>query len=621
MFKISVAVLLAFAGLCEAQSYTYTKVVETGPSSPFSGMEPLGISSNGMVLFLGKQKDGVTGVFVATGGGGYRKAIDDSGEIHQVMSGAINSSGRIVLSCLMDDGAAAVLLVDGGAPKTIFRSQDPADLAGAVLMAPRINDLGQVVVTLRPHLLSPLSSSVLIHDGTNQAVIATPTDLAAAITVLNADINNKTDVTFVATTPTGGGLLFFSPSSGYSLILANSAFGHTFQTATDTPALNDAGAIAFEAWGDDFVSGIWLYTPGSRTPALIARDRGAFNRVSRPMLNNKGVVAFTGETPQNGTGYGIYIHQNGVQTKVIANQDVIFGGRVSVLPMSRQGRYFDDEGRVVFTYVLDAATLSGGIALASPAGAPAVGQPILTAGSASNGATYLPGGLVPGSWAQVKGTSLAPVSRLWQAQDFAGLNDALPTKLDGVEVKVNGQSAAVYFISPTQITFQVPDVPPGEVSIQVIRDGVASASITATAAARSPGIFPYALGGKVFAIGVFLDGKLTGDPANGEAFRKAKAGDVIQLFATGLEISAAGQGITPRLINGVTVTVGDVRIPAEAAALVDIGLFQVNFRIPEQFSTMAEAEYPIAVEIGGVSSPARINAGQTTAPVLIPIQP
>ncbi|PWU06300.1 MAG: hypothetical protein C5B51_12680 [Terriglobia bacterium] len=35
--------------------------------------------------------------------------------------------------------------------------------------------------------------------------------------------------------------------------------------------------------------------------------------------------------------------------------------------------------------------------------------------------------------------------------DFVGLGNSLPTKLDGVEVKVNRISAAVYYINSTQI--------------------------------------------------------------------------------------------------------------------------------------------------------------------------
>ena len=46
--------------------------------------------------------------------------------------------------------------------------------------------------------------------------------------------------------------------------------------------------------------------------------------------------------------------------------------------------------------------------------------PVLASGSLANGATYDSGGLVPGSWAQVKGTGLSPVSRTWGLRIFRG---------------------------------------------------------------------------------------------------------------------------------------------------------------------------------------------------------
>jgi uncharacterized protein (TIGR03437 family) len=41
---------------------------------------------------------------------------------------------------------------------------------------------------------------------------------------------------------------------------------------------------------------------------------------------------------------------------------------------------------------------------------------------------------VPGSWAQVKGTSLSSVTRTWNTSDFIGLGNNLPTNLGGAQV-------------------------------------------------------------------------------------------------------------------------------------------------------------------------------------------
>jgi uncharacterized protein (TIGR03437 family) len=239
--------------------------------------------------------------------------------------------------------------------------------------------------------------------------------------------------------------------------------------------------------------------------------------------------------------------------------------------------------------------------------------PVLTLAPA-NGATYVAGGLVPGSWAQVKGTNLSDVTRIWQDSDFAGLGDKLPTDLNGVQVLVNGTAAAVYYISPTQVSFQVPAGVSGTASVLVTRDGVPSNTMSAAAASSAPGIFPVTIGGTNYAAAVFLDGKIAANPSNGPAFRNAVPGDVVQLFATGLVPSPAGTTVSTTSLNGVTVTIGTITVPA-TAALVAVGEFQINFTVPQ----LPPGNYPISISIGGVSSPASINSSPP-GPVVIPIQ-
>jgi uncharacterized protein (TIGR03437 family) len=244
--------------------------------------------------------------------------------------------------------------------------------------------------------------------------------------------------------------------------------------------------------------------------------------------------------------------------------------------------------------------------------------PVLTSAPA-NGATYLAGGLVPGSWAQVKGTNLSDVTRSWGDPDFVGLGNKLPTDLSGVQVLVNGTAAAVYYISPTQVSFQVPAGISGTADVQVVRDGIASNTMSAQAVSSAPGIFPVIIGSTNYAAAVFLDGKIAADPSNGPAFRNAVPGDVVQLFVTGLAPAPAGTAVSTTLINGVTVTIGSVAVPASATALVAVGEFQINFTVPQQFASLAPGNYPISISLNGVSSPASINSSPP-APVVIPIQ-
>jgi uncharacterized protein (TIGR03437 family) len=244
--------------------------------------------------------------------------------------------------------------------------------------------------------------------------------------------------------------------------------------------------------------------------------------------------------------------------------------------------------------------------------------PSLTAGTVANGATYIAGGLVPGSWAQVKGSNLASTTHLLAPSDLNGNN--LPTSFSGTSVMVNGQPAALYYISPTQIDFQVPAGISGTASVQVFNNGSASNIATGAAASSAPGVWPITENGVNYAAAVFLDGKFAGDPNIGSAFRKAKPGDQVQLFGTGLATSPPGILINSlQAVSGVMVTLGTITVAAEAAGLVAPGEFQINFAVPEQFANLAEGNYPLTVTVNGVSSPVMINSAPP-GPLVIPVQ-
>ena len=259
---------------------------------------------------------------------------------------------------------------------------------------------------------------------------------------------------------------------------------------------------------------------------------------------------------------------------------------------------------------------AGAFALSMPAQ-----PPVLIPGSVVNGATYLEGGLVPGSWGLVKESNLSNVTRVWGAADFAGLGDDLPISLSGTSVEVNGMPAAVYYVDPGQVNFQVPSGVSGTISVQVFSNGVGSNIVTGTATGSAPGIFPIAANGVNYAAGVFLDGMIVGDPTMGVSFRKATAGDVVQLFATALVPEPAGVQVNPQSVSGMSVSVGigSVTFTADAVALVAVGEFQINFTVPQQFANLPEGNYPVTISVNGISSPATINSSPP-GPLVIPIQ-
>jgi adhesin/invasin len=184
---------------------------------------------------------------------------------------------------------------------------------------------------------------------------------------------------------------------------------------------------------------------------------------------------------------------------------------------------------------------------------------------------------------------------------------------------VNNIPAAVYYVSPTQIDFQVPSGVSGSASVQVVVNGVASNSLSATASANSPGLFPNNVNGVNYPAAVFaLSGGYPGDPTV-PGYRAAAAFNQIELYATGLATEPGGVLPTAQAIDGVTVTIGNVTAPADYAGQTPYaGEFQINFTVPGAFATMPAGNYPISIAINGVSSPTTINSsppGQIVLPI------
>jgi uncharacterized protein (TIGR03437 family) len=220
--------------------------------------------------------------------------------------------------------------------------------------------------------------------------------------------------------------------------------------------------------------------------------------------------------------------------------------------------------------------------------------------SVVNGATFQ-AGIVAGSWVTITGANLSDVSRTWNDSDFTH-GDILPNALSGVSVKINGLSAAVYYVSPTQINVQAPAGINGSVSVVVTKNGASSPPATASAVSSAPGLFTYSLGGKNYPSALYNGTYvIVGDPALYGSAAKAKAGDIIQLYGTGLGTSPAGNIISsPIAFSGaVTATIGTANASVLGTALVAVGEYQINIQVP---SGLADGDYPLLIKANGTSS-------------------
>jgi uncharacterized protein (TIGR03437 family) len=212
------------------------------------------------------------------------------------------------------------------------------------------------------------------------------------------------------------------------------------------------------------------------------------------------------------------------------------------------------------------------------------------------------GAVTPGGWFYVKGTELAETTRIWGGSDFADPS-ALPTDLNGVEVWVNGAPVPVYFISPGQVNAQAPSNISGTMTVQVVRLGLPSNTLTASVAQIQPSLYFYQAGSKNYAAALFVDYSIMGDPAVVPGTHKAKPGDIVQLYASGLAPSQSGSAVTsPVPITGVGVTIGTTDAQVLFAGLVAPGQFQVNLTVPQ----LPAGEYTIKVSTSGKTSQANV---------------
>lgn len=244
----------------------------------------------------------------------------------------------------------------------------------------------------------------------------------------------------------------------------------------------------------------------------------------------------------------------------------------------------------------------------------------LTAAAPANVPTITTGGVVPvysssttiqpGSWFSVYGTNLAGGVTEWKG-DF-------PTSLGGTSVSVNGKPAFLWFVSGGQINAQAPDdTATGSVPFTVTTaSGTATSTVTLAPAGPA-----FLLIDSTHATGIILtpDGKgtqaggiydLLGPSSKGAGFRAAKKGEDVAIYAVGLgPTNPAVQA--GRIFSGAaatstkpTVTLGGVSVTVDFAGIVGAGLYQLNFRIPQNAGI---GEQALVVTVGGATTQAGIT--------------
>ncbi|HXS97448.1 MAG TPA: IPT/TIG domain-containing protein [Candidatus Limnocylindrales bacterium] len=239
-------------------------------------------------------------------------------------------------------------------------------------------------------------------------------------------------------------------------------------------------------------------------------------------------------------------------------------------------------------------------------GATPSAPPAISANGVVNGASFQPG-VAANSWVTIQGTNLAGKTDDWS---HSIVNGALPTSLDGVSVTMGGKPAYIYFVSPGQLNVLAPDVPAGPVSVTVTTAAGTSTAFSATAGTYGPAFFLWP-NNQVVATRQDFSYAAQAGTFPGATTVPAKPGDVLILWATGfgptqpsvpIGVSVPASGGYPTA-SSPAVTINNTPATVYGAALApgSAGLYQIAVQVPP---TLADGDWPIQANIGGVSSPA-----------------
>jgi uncharacterized protein (TIGR03437 family) len=194
-------------------------------------------------------------------------------------------------------------------------------------------------------------------------------------------------------------------------------------------------------------------------------------------------------------------------------------------------------------------------------------------------------------------------------------NGAFDITLGGTSVMIDGKSAYLVYVSPTQLNLQAPDDTfRGSVSV-VVTTAAGSGSSTVTLGDFGPSFG--VLDGKHVA-GIILRSNGTGAYGGGTydiigptgtslgyATVAAKAGDIVELFGVGFGPTTppvpAGQPFTGTAVttNRVGLMIGGTTVSTLGAGEGSAGLYQVNVMIPAGLGTGDKA---LLATVGGVST-------------------
>jgi uncharacterized protein (TIGR03437 family) len=588
-------------------TYTFTKIVDNGPGTPYflTAFPTFVINSKGEVAFTGVQT--ANGIYIGSGGAIATVAADDTTRF--TLTG-FNDSGTVVY-----EGRGSVNTnTAGGTPFVV------GPINGSSTIYPAINNNGTVA-------FGSLNTSILIRTGSAPVqTLISDTDLPrsnqlAAPFLSGLSINNAGTVAFYANDiMSGAGCNCGTYTKSQNALTLMAPYLGGFSHA---PQINDSGAVAFMGTYQT-TKGVFVASNGQVGAVVDLTSQTVSLGDQYVSLNNKGQVAYFAKFDISPFTQGIFTGADKVADRVIANGDPLFGSVVESIGTSQfGGRFLNDKGQVAFSYRLSNGLQ--GLAVATPV-ASNTPPPTLADNGILNGASFAPGAPAsPGSIVSIFGANFID-------QLAVPPGDPLPTSLKGVSVTFNGFKAPLFFVAPGQINAQVPfEVTGSSATVQVSNPAGTSNTQVISMVPETPAIFTTAQNGVGQGIVVFANTATIVAPVKpGTNWRPAKVGDTITIYANGLgavtpavndgwnscDKSICAPDLSNLTLRRTTVrpkiTIGGVTVPdnmIEYSGLTPqfAGLYQINVTIPS--GVQASNSVPIVIQMGNTSSPQDVSIG------------
>ena len=230
--------------------------------------------------------------------------------------------------------------------------------------------------------------------------------------------------------------------------------------------------------------------------------------------------------------------------------------------------------------------------------------PAVYAGGVVNAASFVPAPdnfVAPGSIVSIFGEDLSLRTRAATGRLDRG---RLPLELGGVQVRVGGQLAPLFFVSPGQINLQIPAslaARPQPWRAVVVREGLDSAAADEVhVRPTAPGLFPVVAHADFSLVG---RGELEGSTP-------ARAGETVILFGTGFGPTdpPVVEGLLPTFIAPIVlphrIFLNGSELPPEATYYIGqapglAGLQQINLTLPV---ALEAGDHEVIVEVAGAAS-------------------